>query len=170
MSLIQLREKHLSAKDQYELALELVTITRGSETRLLINDRPDIASAAGADGVHLTAKSLTATVVRAAFGSKMLIGVSTHSTDDVENARVGGADFAVIGPVFDSPGKLASLGIASLSGICDAVGSFPVLALGGIDGSNYGCVIEAGAAGFAGIRSLNDPGSLSEIMTEIARD
>src|SRR5215213_3988547 len=101
--LIQLREKNLSARMLYELATNAARLTRGSDTRLLVNDRADIARAAGADGVHLTTRSLEAAVVRRAFGEDFLIGVSAHSLEEARAARDGGADFAVFGPVFDTP-------------------------------------------------------------------
>ena len=78
VSLIQLREKHLNARALYELTEQAVAITRGSSTRLLVNDRADIACAAGADGVHLTTTSLDAAVVRQTFGDDFLIGGPLH--------------------------------------------------------------------------------------------
>lgn len=167
VSLVQIREKRLSAKNLFRLALGLVDVTRDSETQLLINDRADIAAAAGADGVHLTSASLPPKEVRAAFGTDLLIGVSAHFGVDVERAAGGGADFAVLGPVFATPDKSAPIGVGKLNEICEASGKFPVLAVGGVNGSNYRSVIEAGASGFAAIRSLNDPGSLFEIMKQI---
>ena len=167
VKLIQLREKRLSAKNLYELALEIAAVTRNSETRLLINDRADIAAAVGADGVHLTSISLRAAIVRKAFGKEMLIGLSAHSKADVEYAAGGGADFAVLGPVFATPDKEHPIGVEKLRSICTSAGSFPVLALGGIDNSNFQSVIGAGAAGFAAIRSLNDPVSMREILSQI---
>ena len=71
----------------YEIIERAVEITRGSDTRLLVNDRSDIARAAGADGVHLTTKSLRAEVVRKIYGPEFLIGVSTHSLDEARAAR-----------------------------------------------------------------------------------
>lgn len=170
VELVQLRERRLSAKNLYELALDIATVTQDSETRLLINDRADVAAAAGADGVHLTSRSLRPEVVRSILGSDMLIGVSAHSVSEVEAAVFGGADFAVLGPVFATPDKSHPIGIEKLRDICTNAGSFPVLALGGVDSSNYKTVIEAGAAGFAAIRSLNDPGSMLEILSGLDKE
>ncbi|HEX7773081.1 MAG TPA: thiamine phosphate synthase, partial [Pyrinomonadaceae bacterium] len=102
VTLIQIREKSLPARALYELATRAAEITRNSKTRLLVNDRADIARAAGADGVHLTSQSLPADVVRNIFGPEFLIGVSTHSLDEARAARDGGADFVVFGPVFET--------------------------------------------------------------------
>ena len=87
--LLQIREKSLHARVLYELVVRAAEITHGSRTRLLVNDRSDIARAAGADGVHLTTQSLPAEVVRNIFGAEFLIGVSTHSLDEARGARDG---------------------------------------------------------------------------------
>ena len=168
VDLIQVREKLLSAKLIFELTQHVVTRTRGSQTKVLVNDRLDIALAAGADGVHLTATSVPAQVVREHSPDGFLIGVSCHSIDEVAGAAAG-ADFALYGPVFASPGKGDGVGLTALDDVCKAVGNLPVLAIGGIDETNYHDVIGAGAAGFAAIRALNDRSSLQRVMKEIGR-
>jgi thiamine-phosphate pyrophosphorylase len=138
----------------YELILRAVEIARGSLTRVLINDRADIALAAGADGVHLTARSLPADVVRSMCGPEFLIGVSTHSLAEARAAQVGGADFVVFGPIFDTESKRAfgePQGLDKLREVTSELGEFPVLAIGGITHENSAACIEAGASGFAGI-------------------
>ena len=169
IDLIQIREKQLSARTLHYLAIRAVEITRGSVTRLLVNDRADIALASGADGVHLTSTSLDATVVRRTFGSDLLIGVSTHSLEEAAAARRGGADFAVFGPVFQTPGKPPPVGLDSLRAVCEELTPFPVIALGGIDAENAETAIAAGAAGVAGIRSFNDPRNLSLIVEKLKK-
>ena len=134
-----------------------------------MNDRFDIAVAAGAAGVHLPADSLPVIVVRENVGPDMIIGVSTHGSEEVVAAAEQGADFAVFGPVFDTPGKGPAKGLGALAAVCREAGGFPVLGLGGVDHGNFRSVIDAGAAGFAAIRSLNDPDSLSEIMELLKR-
>src|SRR5437867_1159574 len=79
IDLIQIREKQLTARVLFELVEQATSLTRGTNTRLLVNDRADIAAGAGADGVHLTTRSLDAAIVRRTFGEEFLIGVSTHS-------------------------------------------------------------------------------------------
>src|SRR5437870_5106347 len=94
-----------------------VEISRGSFTKVLVNDRADIAAGAGADGVHLSTRSLGPKVVRAAFGRNFMIGASTHSLAEATAAREGGADFAVLGPVFETKSKAKygpALGLAVL--------------------------------------------------------
>ena len=154
VSMVQIREKHLSGRHLFELASACVAITRGSRTNLLINDRADIASAAGADGVHLTGTSIPASVVRSSFGSDLIIGVSAHTEEEALAARQDGADFVVYGPVFETPGKGSPIGTGQLNLLCSALAPFPVIALGGINAANCRLVIRAGAAGVAGIRSF----------------
>jgi thiamine-phosphate pyrophosphorylase len=152
--LLQIREKFLPARVLYELATRAAEITRDSKTRLLVNDRADIARAAGADGVHLTASSLPADVVRRTFGAEFLIGVSTHSLDEARAARDGGADFVVFGPVFETESKRgfgAPQGLDKLRQVVDELRGFPVLAIGGISLENAGACFDAGASGIAAI-------------------
>lgn len=162
--LFQIREKLLPARALYELVARAAEITRGSKTRLLVNDRSDIARAAGADGVHLTTHSLPVDVVRSLFGPEFLIGVSTHSLDEARAARAGGADFVVFGPVFETESKRAygePQGLGKLAEVTRALGEFPVVAIGGITLDNADACFEAGARGIAAIRLLNDTENLT---------
>jgi thiamine-phosphate pyrophosphorylase len=170
ISLIQLREKNLPARTLYELASRSAEITRGTKTRLLINDRADIARAARADGVHLTTRSIEASVMRRAFGTDFLIGVSTHSLAEAKGARQGGADFAVFGPVFDTPSKRAygsPVGTQSLRDVASALDPFPIIALGGITLENAPDVLSAGANGVAAISLLSDSQNIESIIKKI---
>src|SRR5262249_8882620 len=95
--LFQIREKSLPGRLLYALTPRAVEITRGTNTRVLVNDRVDIGRAAGADGVHLTAQSLPADVVRNICGPEFVVGVSTHSLAEARAAQATGADFVVFG-------------------------------------------------------------------------
>jgi len=162
--LFQIREKSLHARVLYELVARAAEITRGSRTRLLVNDRSDIARAAGADGVHLTTQSLPPEVVRSLFGAEFLIGVSTHSLDEAQAARAGGADFIVFGPVFETESKRAfgePQGLNKLAEVTRELGEFPVVAIGGITLDNVDECFQAGARGIAAIRLLNDTENLT---------
>ena len=99
INLIQIREKQLTTRVLFELVERASELTRGTNTRLLVNDRADVAVAAGADGVHLTTQSLDAATIRKIFGQELLIGVSTHSLTEARAAQEQGADFIVLGPV-----------------------------------------------------------------------
>ena len=170
VSLIQLREKNLSARILYELTARAARLTRGSATRLLVNDRADIARAASADGVHLTTRSLAASVVRRAFGDEFLIGVSTHSLEEARAARDGRADFATFGPVFETDSKRVygpPVGLARLSEAARELASFPVIALGGATSETAAALLRAGAQGVAAIRLFNDPLALESITSAL---
>lgn len=170
VDLVQIREKNLSANVLYKLAGRAAELTRGSATKLLINDRSDVAASAGADGVHLTTYSLPPDVIRRTFGDEFLIGASTHSLAEATTARGGGADFIVFGPVFDTPSKRQGgegSGLKSLERVTSQLAPFPVLALGGIAMSNVADCVEAGAKGVAAIRMFSDPLELKRVVTEI---
>jgi thiamine-phosphate pyrophosphorylase len=154
LSLVQIREKTLSARVLFELVTRATKITRGSPTRLLVNDRFDIALAAGADGVHLTSTSLPVRVVRAVCGPEFLIGASTHSLETARDARDNGADFVVFGPGFETASKRAygpPQGLSKLHAVAGELQGFPVVAIGGIALDNAESCFAAGASGIAGI-------------------
>ena len=168
--LFQIREKDLAARALYDLTARAVQITRGSGTRLLVNDRSDIARAAGADGVHLTTQSLPADVVRKIYGPEFLIGVSTHSLDEALAAKARGADFVVFGPVFATESKREfgePQGLERLQGITNELQGFPLVAIGGMTLENVRACFEAGASGVAAIRLLNDAEEMSLIVEVI---
>ncbi len=145
----------MSARVLYELATRAAALTRNTSTRLLINDRFDIARAAGADGVHLTVNSLPANLVREICGEDFLIGVSTHSLETAQLAAEAGADFIVFGPVFETESKRAfgpPQGLEKLREVTSALVGFPVLAIGGINVENANECFRAGASGVAAIR------------------
>jgi len=175
---IQLREKDLSTRELEALAREAVRAIRQAEKlapdpwaltpALLINSRTDVASAVGADGVHLRSDDVSPQEVRevwscgrgrlARAGSPQtpLIGVSCHSPSEVVQAAANGATFAVFAPVFekkDSPATPPN-GLAMLAQACRA--NIPVLALGGITLANARSCLEAGAAGIAAIRLFQE--------------
>jgi thiamine-phosphate pyrophosphorylase len=152
--LFQIREKKLPARVLYELVSRAAEISRDTATHLLLNDRFDVARAAGADGVHLTSVSLPARVVREVCGPDFLIGVSTHSLEEARRARNEGADFIVFGPVFETESKRAHgppQGLEKLRRVATELQDFPVLAIGGVTIDNAESCLAAGASGFAGI-------------------
>ena len=148
---VQLRQPAAGGRALLEKARALAALCHGFGAPLLVNDRADVALAAGADGVHLPARGLSVADVRA-LGGLGLVGVSAHSAADVVRAAREGADFAVFAPVYDTPGKTAQ-GEAALAEACRAA-PIPVLALGGVDETNAARCMEAGARGVACIRSV----------------
>jgi len=153
---VQLREKDLGARELLALARELRILTSRHGARLLVNDRIDVAMAAGADGVHLPSEALPPDVARPLIGPARLLGVSTHSASEAEVAERAGADFVLFGPVYDTPAKRrygAPQGLAALAEVCRRV-SLPVVAIGGVTAAHVPELRAAGAAGIAVIRAL----------------
>jgi thiamine-phosphate pyrophosphorylase len=168
--LFQIREKLLTARVLFELTTRAVEITRGSRTRLLVNDRSDIARASGANGVHLTTQSLPAEVIRNVAGPEFLIGVSTHSLHEARAAQSAGADFVVFGPVFETESKRnfgEPQGLDKLREVTRELGEFPVLAIGGLTLNNVAECFQAGANGVAAIRLLSDAEKMPDIVETI---
>lgn len=168
--LLQIREKNLTDRTLYELSVDAASRTASSATRLLINDRADVAFAAGADGVHLTSRSIKASLIRETFGEEFLIGVSTHALEEVIEARENRADFVVFGPVFVTESKRAfgkPLGIEKLGEVVAKVNQLPVLALGGVSLDNAADCFRSGANGIAAIRLLSDPESLLQTVEKL---
>jgi thiamine-phosphate pyrophosphorylase len=145
--LIQIRAKELCARDLMRLVERAVVI---AGRRVLVNTRADVALVCGAGGVHLPANSPTAPL-RSRLGKGFVIGVSCHTVGELRTAETEGADFAVFGPVFESPGKGPPVGVEALRAAVLSV-KMPVYALGGVTEENAELCIEAGAYGIAGIR------------------
>lgn len=172
---IQLRDKRGDARDMLELARRLLVETRAAGALLFVNDRVDIALAAGADGVHVGDDDLPVAAVRAIAHEGFLIG---RSVDDVAGARAAqaaGADYLGVGPVYETPSKLDAgpvTGIEGVRRVCAAV-DVPVVAIGGVGVGNAGQIAEAGAAGIAVIRAVMqaaDPGEASATLVRAVRE
>ena len=170
VDLIQVREKDQSTRELLALVEQAVAVCAGTSARLLVNDRLDVALAAGPNvGVHLPADAIAPRVLRGRFGGGLLIGVSCHSVDEVARAETDGADFVVFGPVFETPSKIAygpPLGLEKLAEACRAV-RIPVLALGGITRENAGACLAAGASGLAAIRLFQQAESMEALVREL---
>lgn len=153
---LQLREKDLPARELLELARRLRGVCDRHGALLLVNDRVDVALAAGADGVHLAANSMSVGDARALLGERSAIGVSTHTEDEVAAVATAGADFVVFGPVFDPISKGvygAAVGAEGLERACRAA-AIAVYALGGITAERAMTLSGCGAAGIAAIGAV----------------
>jgi thiamine-phosphate pyrophosphorylase len=158
---IQIREKDLPARELLALVREAVSIAQSSEGKALVivNDRLDVALAAGAAGVHLGGESAPARDVirwcRAGNGpAGFRIGVSCHRAEETHEAASAGADYVLFGPIYQTPSKKSygpPQGIARLREVSAAV-RIPVIAIGGVNEANAGECIRAGARGIAAIR------------------
>jgi len=162
VDLVQIREKDLATRELLGLVGAAVDAARGTATRLVVNDRLDVALAAGAAGVHLGTQSLPTRVVRELVPRDFLVGVSCHSLAETLRAEAGGADYVVLGPIFATPSKLPygpPLGLAKLREVTAQV-KIPVLSLGGITVERARACLEAGATGIAGISIFQNCESL----------
>ncbi|HSS20927.1 MAG TPA: thiamine phosphate synthase [Pyrinomonadaceae bacterium] len=170
IDLVQIREKQLTGRVLFELSKSAAEISHGTATKLLINDRADIAAAAGADGVHLTTSSLPTPAVRQTFGEEFLVGVSTHSLEEANAARENGADFVVYGPIFHTPAKSEygdPKGIDGLANVAAALAPCLVLALGGVTKDTVEACLNAGARGVAAIGMLQQTDRLAELTKKV---
>jgi thiamine-phosphate pyrophosphorylase len=156
VDMIQVREKDLSGRALAALVRDVLRVRAGN-VKVLVNDRADIALACCADGVHLRAGSFPPYLIRQIAPLGFLIGVSCHSPQEVKRAEQEAADFVVLGPVYESPGKGGPFGTEGLRQACASV-RIPVLALGGVTQSQWPELEQAGAAGFAAIRAFQTYG------------
>lgn len=175
---VQIREKDLSARDMVGLTRAAIkackTAPARSDARILVNDRLDVAWAAGAGGVHAGEKSLPLRVLMDArsttASANFLVGASCHSLEGAIDANEAGADYLFFGPVFETPSKLSygpPQGLAKLGQVCSAV-SIPVIAIGGITVENATACRKAGAGGIAAIRLFQHDCDIAEIVAALA--
>jgi len=172
---VQLREKDLATRELFQLGGKVLAMTRAARAVLLINDRVDVAMALSADGVNLTRRSLPPREARGLLGPGKLIGVSCHSLTEIREAEDGGADFIVLGPIFETPSKapfgppLATVVLRQAR----ATTSLPILAIGGINSVRIPEVIAAGADGVSVISAVmaapNPGAATAELLAGVAR-
>ena len=188
--LFQIREKSLPDEVLHELVVRAVEITRGSQTRLIVNGRPELAWAAGAKGVQLSSAAFMEKCGGPWTGAPwqryyddapepppapglwedFSVGVSTHHETEAEVASILGADFVVFGPVFETESKRGygpPQGLSKLRDVVGTVEDIPVIAIGGITLENAGECFNAGAHGVAAIRLFADPKNLINTVAEI---
>ena len=164
-TIVQLREKSLSPRDFFDQATEAIEIARDRGIKLIINDRVDIALAIGADGVHLGQDDLDPEYARRILGKSAIIGYSTHSVEQAIAAVRLPIDYIAIGPAFPTATKEnpdAVVGTDGIAAVRTAIGSFPLVAIGGIDINNIAHVMSAGADSAAVISSVLVPASSIE--------
>jgi thiamine-phosphate pyrophosphorylase len=166
---VQIREKALPARELLSLSQAAVREARQGNTRVMVNDRLDVALAAEAHGVHLGTRSLPVDLVRTLVPREFAVGASCHSLTEALAAQARGADYILLGPIFPTPSKLPygpPLGLPVLREVTAQV-SLPVFALGGISLDRVALCRQNGAAGIAGIRLFQDCDSLEDLMREL---
>jgi thiamine-phosphate pyrophosphorylase len=171
---IQLRERDLQTRELLSLTQQIRVMTRDRAVPLIINDRIDMAVALDLDGVHLRASSLPVSVARRVVDRHRLIGVSAHSVTETQQAGGDGADYVILGPIFETSSKREfgePLGLAMLADACRH-SSVPVFAIGGITRERIESVRDAGAFGVAmigGILGREDVGKATADMQSAVR-
>ena len=153
---LHLRAPGASGRVMHDLAARLAALAAGTGSLLLVNDRVDVALAAGADGVQLGRRSLSIADAWRLVGGQMLIGASVHHADEARHAAEAGADFLLAGAVYPTathPGE-AGAGLRLMESV--SVLGLPVVAIGGVTPERAGELRRAGAAGMAAIRGVWD--------------
>lgn len=156
---LQLRAKRLGSAAFLDLAAEAVALAHAAGAQLVVNDRADLAKLSGADGVHVGQDDLAPADVRRVVGGESLVGLSTHTTEQLARAIEAPVNYVAIGPVFDSTTKQTgydAIGLAMVRTAAAAAAQrgLPLVAIGGITLERARSVIDAGAASVAVIGDL----------------
>lgn len=162
VDIVQLREKHRSARERYTLGRELRTLTAEAGVTFIVNDRIDLARAVDADGVHLGANDLPIEVAREQLGADAIVGRSVSTAEDARWAADAGANYLGVGSIFrtdskDTAPEETAIGLDRLGEIREAT-ACPIVGIGGITVENAGEVIAAGADGVAVISAITAAG------------
>jgi thiamine-phosphate pyrophosphorylase len=166
---IQIREKDLPDRKLFELTRKAVSLVRGTESKVLVNGRADIALSAGAHGVHLPSVGLKAHDIREWLPDGFWVGESIHTLRELRRACDQNVDYVLLGHVFPTESKQkygSPLGLDFLKKICDEA-SLPVFALGGMRAERIESVLKAGAVGIAGISLFQKQAEFSKLPPHI---
>jgi thiamine-phosphate pyrophosphorylase len=158
VDMVQLREKSMPDDDLARVGCRLRSICDDHGALLIVNDRPDLALACGADGVHVGQDDLPLEEVRAIVGDELIVGISTHSPEQVDAALDSTADYLGVGPVYSTPTKPGreAVGLELVRYAAEHASAKPWFAIGGIDQSNVAAVAAAGANRIAVVRAIRD--------------
>jgi thiamine-phosphate pyrophosphorylase len=174
VELIQLRDKHSTARKVHAEAADLVARLSPSGVRIIVNDRPDIAAIVGAGGVHVGQDDLPVEDARRICGPSRWVGISTHNLDQFREASRTSADYIDVGPIFPTVAKENPDPVVGIDFVRAArrLTSMPIVAIGGITVESAADVFRAGADSVAVIRDLlsaGDPAGRAREYLEIAR-
>ena len=169
--LIQYRDKKASARDLFEACRQLQVSVRQAGGIFIVNDRADVALAVGADGVHVGQGDLPVELARRVVGKRILIGTSTHASEQVREADETSADYLAFGPIFPTQSKENPDPVVGLAGLREArkLTRRPLVAIGGITLENAPSVIAAGADSVAVIRDLFQVPDIAQRAREFLR-
>ncbi|MFI3267295.1 MAG: thiamine phosphate synthase [Rikenellaceae bacterium] len=163
VKMLQLREKHFNDKELLKVAREIASITKGTATNFIVNDRVDIALLSDADGVHLGQDDLSITEARKILGNDKIIGLSTHSIKQAQEALIEKPDYIGFGPIYATPTKEIADPVVGTNLLNEVMqfADVPVVAIGGIDENNIKVVIGAGAKNVCAVRFLMNTSELA---------
>lgn len=165
---ICIREPQIPVREKVDLTRRLVETLRPHGVLVLMNDRIDVALSANADGAQLGFRSLPLDVARRSVPRDFLLGFSAHEGDNLDRIAEGGANFAFLGPIFDTPSKRGlkeAIGATKLAAIAAAT-RLPIVGIGGIEPHNAASLRSPGLAGIAVVRAIFD----AQDPTAAARD
>jgi thiamine-phosphate pyrophosphorylase len=170
VDVVQLREKHASDEEIVRVGGELLAFCEEHDALFFVNDRPDLAGACGAHGVHVGQDDEPVESVRATVGEHTLIGLSTHTPEQVDAAERSSADYVAVGPVYETPTKAGRPAVGGeLVEYAARNASKPWFAIGGIDASNAGAVAAAGAERLVVVRAIRDATDPAAAAAELRR-
>ena len=165
---VQVRDKHAAGRELYEIVVAALAVARPLGVKIVVNDRVDVALAAGADGAHVGQEDLPAEAARQILGPGRIVGVSTHTAEQAREAAALPVDYVAIGPVFATATKENPDAVVGLEGVraARAVVPMPLVAIGGITLERAPEVIAAGADSVAVVSDLRAGSSLEARVRE----
>jgi thiamine-phosphate pyrophosphorylase len=173
-SLVQIREKEMTPREFYAQARDAVVVAVRRGVQLIVNDRVDVALAIGAHGVHLGQDDMPPDAARKLLGPEAIIGYSTHNIHQAIAATNLPIDYLAVGPIFATQTKSDTapmLGLDGLRAVWQAIGAFPLVAIGGVTHANAREVIQAGADSVAVISALlSNPNRIPEATLSLLQD
>jgi thiamine-phosphate pyrophosphorylase len=171
VDIVQLREKHLGDDELVSVANAAQALCKRLGVLLIVNDRPLVAAEAGADGVHVGQDDMPVNEVRELVGPDMLIGLSTHTPEQIDAQDARDADYIGVGPIHETPTKPGRTGVGSgLVRYAAAHARVPFFAIGGLDARNLGATIEAGARRAVVLRAIagaDDPERAARALRDL---
>ena len=170
VTLVQLREKNLSGRDFYNLAVKVKTITDMFDIPLIIDDRVDIALAINASGVHLGQADLPIAAARAVMGADKIVGATAKTVEQAKEAEAAGADYLGVGAMYPTKTKVVTV-LTPVETLRDIVKNvkIPVVAIGGLNAGNLEILNGSGASGIAVVRAIMESKTPKETAAELLK-